>query len=210
MSEDVEMIDVIVGEIRRAAEEEIKRILSEAEKEAKRIVEEARVRAKELREEKIKQLLHEHRSKIEREYAPKRLEIKRNYIRNKYERLLSYFDGLLSQVSEEIRSSEEEYAEFLKNMVEKAFKSIKSDSVIVHPCKGETALVKEIIEQYVNTDPNLKGKNYEIGEEINCNGGIFFESKDKREYYNGTMQAKMADVRETLLPEIAEKLLKGL
>ncbi|RLE59774.1 MAG: hypothetical protein DRJ35_04960 [Thermoprotei archaeon] len=210
MSEDVEMVEVIIREIRKAAEEEIKRILSEAEKEAKRIVEEAKVKAKELREEKIRQLLHEHRSKIEREYAPKRLEIKRSYIKNKYEKLLSYFNEILSEVSKDIRNNKEEYTEFLKNVMEKAFTSIKSDVIVVHPCKGETTLVKEIIEPYVKSNPSLKGKSYAIGEEIDCDGGLFFESKDKREYYNGTMKAKITEIRETLLPVIAEKLLSDL
>lgn len=208
-AEDVGMIEVIIEEIRQAAEEEIRRILKEAEEEAKRIVEEAKQRAKELREEKIRQLVHEYRSKLEREYAPKRLEIRRRYVREKYEKLLGFFDDIVSSVVREVRGDREKYRLFLRNSAIRGFRSIKSGSIIIHPCRGETETVREVLDSLSGEIEGL-GKNYRIGEEIECDGGLFLESEDGHEYYNATIRARIAEIRESLLPSLAEKLLAGL
>ncbi|GEM_PF-669580 len=203
-----ELLDVILEEIRRAAEEEAQRIIKEAEEEAKKIVEEARKKAEELRREKIQRMIYERKAAVEREIAPRRLEIRRKYIREKYSLLFKAFDEAVSEAVSNLKNSGD-YDDFLVNGIVKALSEISSDKVIVHPVPGDKRRVSSALKEALK---RINGRKIEakIGDTIEAEGGVFVESTDGREYFNATIDAKKIELRERVLPELATEVMGGL
>lgn len=210
MSGNTSLMEVLIKELRSAAEEEYQRIIKDAEEQARKIIEEAMVKAEDLRRQKINQLLVETRQKLEAELAPKRLEIRRKYLAERYNYISSFLDELLSQVVREIKSNEEYYHTFVLHRLEEAITSIKANKITVHPCLGDREIVQRIVKEegelFSKVKPDLE---INVGDEIKCNGGFIAVSNDGREYYNASLEAKIQEIRERLLPEILKKFLQG-
>ncbi|QOJ79531.1 hypothetical protein IG193_03475 [Infirmifilum lucidum] len=209
MSASKSLMEVIIEELRTAAEEEYRRILKEAEEQAQKIVQEATLKADEIRAQRVKQLVAEARQKAEGELAPKRLEIRRKYMAERYNYVLNFLEDILARVVREVKQNPEYYTSFISKRLEEAVRDMQSSSLIVHPCLGDSSNVERIIKERAAALSKLK-PNLEVtlGEEIECNGGILVVSSDGKEYYNGTIEAKLAEVRERVFPELLNRILR--
>ncbi len=203
------LMEVIIEELRTAAEEEYRKILKEAEEQAQKIVQEARLKAEEIKAQKVKQLIAEARQKAESELAPRRLEIRRKYMAERYSYVLNFLEDILARVVREVKQNPEYYTSFISKRLEEAIQSMRSSSLIVHPCFGDSSDVERVVKERVAAFSKLK-PNLEVslGEEIECSGGILVVSSDGKEYYNGTIEAKLAEIRERVFPELLSRLLQ--
>lgn len=203
------LMEVIIEELRTAAEEEYRKILKEAEEQAQKIVQEARLKAEEIKAQKVKQLIAEARQKAESELAPRRLEIRRKYMAERYSYVLNFLEDILARVVREVKQNPEYYTSFISKRLEEAIQSMRSSSLIVHPCSGDSSNVERVVKERVAAFSKLK-PNLEVslGEEIECSGGILVVSSDGKEYYNGTLEAKLAEIRERVFPELLSRILQ--
>ncbi|UNQ72867.1 V-type ATP synthase subunit E [Infirmifilum sp. NZ] len=209
MSTNKSLMEVLIEELRAAAEEESRRILKEAEEQAQKILQEAAARAEEIRAQRIKQLIAEARQKAESELAPRRLEIRRKYLAERYSYALNYLESMLSQVVRELKQNPEYYDIFLSRRLEEAIQSMRASKLVVHPCTGDSQKVHKIIREKLTALSKLKPDlEVSLGEEVECSGGIIAVSSDGREYYNGTLEAKLTEIREKTFPELLSTLLK--
>lgn len=193
------LLDVIIKEIRAAAQEEAAAIIQKAEEEAKRILEEAQERAIRLREEKRQRLLEEARRAVEREFAPKRRELRQRAYMEQYKVLSEELRGLIMEVLEKLRHDPAGYRVYLERALGAAVKSLGS-SIVVHPCEGERDLLEEVVRGFAKSNPS--SAQISIGEEVNCDGGFLARTPDGRVYFNATFGARASEVFERLLPEV--------
>jgi len=202
----ISLVEVIVQEIRRAAQEEAQKILKEAEEAARRMLEEAKERASRIATEKRQRLFEEARKKVLSELAPRKLELRRKYVLERYMLVAGEVDRLLSEVLSEVRRDPEKYRVYLATALKAAVSSLNSSSLVVHPCRGERGLVEEVIRDFEKS----AGGNLElsVGEEIDCSGGVIVRSADGRVYFNATLEAKAKEVKERVLPQVFERMTR--
>lgn len=205
-TEDKELIEVIIKEIRSAAEEEVKRILKGAKEEAKSIVEEAKLKAKEIREEKIKTLMREFRARLRREVAPKRLEIRNRFIKERYRMLSEFFDNISKEIILKIRSNEELHYKFIEQCLKEVIRAIKGTTIIVYPCENDVKTIKEVIDKVKKKYAFKKDIDIKIADPIECVGGLVAVTEDGRKYYNSTLESKLELLKEEIISELISKL----
>jgi len=199
------LLEVIIREMRSAAEEEAERILKEAELEAQKIIEEARSRAEALRSEKIKQLVFECKQKLLSELAPKRLELKGRYLQDKYRLVASQVEELISEVVNELTKTREARVAFLAHMLQRGVASMSSKELVVYPCLGSKDIISSVIEQVKQRlSPEKPNLRIEIASPIDCKEGAVIMSADGREIYNAALEAKILELKELALPKILE------
>lgn len=210
MSREKSLMEVLIEELRTAAQEEAQRILKEAEEQAAKIIEEAKAKAEELKAQRLRQLLAEARQKIESELAPRRLEVRRKYLAERYNYALAFLEDQLAQVVSEVKSDKSLYSAFLSKRLEEAIRSIKSEKVVVHPCRSDADVCRELLERQAGALSKLKpGLEIRLGESVKCSGGFIAASEDGKEYFNGTIEARLAEIREKVFPEILTKVLNS-
>jgi V/A-type H+-transporting ATPase subunit E len=200
------LVEAIVQEIRRVAQEEAQKILRRAEEEAQRVLEEAKERASRLIEERRQRLLEEVRKKVLSELAPRKLELRHKMLLEKHTLVVSEVNSLIAEVISEIRGDPQKYREYLVEALRAAVSSIASSSLVVHPCKGERELVERVVSEFKES---LGGSpEIAVGEEIGCSGGVVVRSSDGRVYFNATLDAKAVEVKERVLPRVFEKVAR--
>ncbi len=207
MEENKDFIEMIVGEIRSAAKEEVERILREARREAERIVEEARERAKAIREENIRKMLHEYRVRLRREIAPRKLEIRNRFLMERHKMLTDFFEKVSREAISILRSNEELYSRFILKSITEIIESIKTDHIIIHPCSVDQEIVAKVLPKVIE-EYRSKGRviKLEIGAPIDCRGGLVGESADGREYFNATLESKLIQIRNEIFTNILVSL----
>jgi V/A-type H+-transporting ATPase subunit E len=209
MGEHKSLLEVIIKEMRSAAEEEAQKILKEAEAEAQKILEDARAKAESLRKEKLNQLVFEYRQKLLSEIAPMRLELKRKYIQEKHRLVENQVDELIMEVMNEITGSSDTRKAFLVKVLIDAVASMASSDLVINPCYGSKEIIPDVLEEVkpklLSLKPNLR---IEVSTPIECREGAVITSRDGREIYNATLEAKIKEVRESVLPKIMEQLSK--
>uniref|UniRef100_A0A7J3X8Q2 V-ATPase subunit E n=1 Tax=Thermofilum pendens TaxID=2269 RepID=A0A7J3X8Q2_THEPE len=199
-------VEAIIQEIRRVAQEEAQKILKGAEEEARKTLEEAKEKASRLIEERRQKLLEEVRKKVLSELAPRKLELRRKALLGRYTLVASEIDKLVSEVISEAKGDLQKYREYLMEALKAAVSSVTASSLVVHPCKGERELVEKVVSEFkesVGGSPELA-----VGEEISCSGGVIVRSADGRVYFNATLDAKAAEIKERLLPLVFEKVVR--
>ncbi len=208
LSENNAFTQVILQEIRKAAQEEVRRILKEAEDQAREIVKEAKQKAVAIRREQLKKALREFRIKLRRELAPKKLEIRNVFLQRRYELLSEFFDRATKEVISILRSNKELYEKFIRRSIIEIIESISSDHIILHPCSPDVELVSSIIPQIIE-EYRSKGRDLrlELGDPIECSGGVVGESFDGRELFNSTLESKISQLREEIFSKILSSML---
>ncbi|MEZ0345186.1 MAG: V-type ATP synthase subunit E family protein [Infirmifilum sp.] len=208
MGSNESLMEAILKELRSAAEEEYQRIIKEAEEQAKKLLEDAYSKAESLRKQRITQLLDETRRKIESELAPQRLEIRRKFLAERYNYILTRLEEILSHVAREVVENKEYHRAFLARGIDEAISSIKSSKVNLHPCRESKKLLQEVINAKKDALAKAKpGLELNVGEDVECAGGFLAVSNDNKEYYNATLEAKISEIRERVLPELLNKIL---
>lgn len=197
------LLEVIVEELRAAAEEEARRIVEEAEEEARRIVEEARLRAEKLREERRRQRELELKQRLARELALKRLELKRKFWNELYSMVEGALEEALGEALNLIRSNLEYRYMYLQRGLERGVASMEAASITVHPCAGDRQLVEKVVAESGERLRKIKpGLKLSVGHPIDCREGFLLVSEDGREIFNATVEARERELRQRLLPEV--------
>ena len=147
--ESRELLNVIIEEVKKAAEEECRRIIEEAKREAAKIVEEAKQEAERRRRELEERVRREARLKARRRLALKRLEIRRNF--------LAAREGVIREILEEARRRILEVAEGGGEEYRRALKSLVTRSMLKR--KRRSKRLQLISKRYLKMKVPLKGRS---------------------------------------------------
>jgi len=207
--EQEEIVQVLSKEIKRAAEEEARKIIERAKKEAELLIESAKRRAEEIRRERMAQLIKDVRHRLLRELAQTKLEVRRQYILEREAIFEDILNALRKRLQEHVMNRSKKYVLGLRSLIIEALSNISSDDVILYVLPRDIELVKEILPEVLN---EIMRNRREIKVRIerlegNYMGGVIVVSNDGREYYNNTIDARIRMIKEEYLPRILREIL---
>ncbi|MFO7925899.1 MAG: V-type ATP synthase subunit E [Halobacteriota archaeon] len=172
-------------EIREAGEERAEEIVSDAEREAEEIVSDAEREA----ERAINQEREQELSGAKLEAKQARLEARRAILENVHDDVEAQIESLDGDEREELTRS----------LLDAAAEEFDAESVRVRGAADDTELLESIVADY---------DGFEVGEPIDCLGGIVVESDESRVRVNNTFDSVLGDVWEENLREISARLFE--
>jgi len=196
-----DVVKVLSEEIRKAAEEEARKVIENAKREVEIIIENAKRRAEELRRQKIAQVTKEIRQKLLKEYAQIKIELKKEYLLKKNE----IFNNILRELREKLQKRslerDEVYVKGLRNLIEEALLNVDSDDVVLYILPKDQEIVREMLPNIIKEVEKKKRRKIRIkiaDLKGNYIGGIIVQSVDGREYYNNTLDSRVRLIEEEL------------
>ena len=196
-----DVVKVLSEEIRKAAEEEARKVIENAKREVEIIIESAKRRAEELRRQKIAQVTKEIRQKLLKEYAQIKIELKKEYLLKKNE----IFNNILRELREKLQKRslerDEVYVKGLRNLIEEALLNVDSDDVVLYVLPKDQEIVREMLPNIIKEVEKKKRRKIRIkiaDLKGNYIGGIIVQSVDGREYYNNTLDSRVRLIEEEL------------
>ena len=172
-------------DIREAGEERAEEIVSEAEREAEEIVSEA--------EREVERAIDQER---EQKLSGAKLEAKQARLEARRELLEDVHDDIEAQIAS-IDGDERE--ELTRTLLDAAAEEFDADTVRVRGRADDEELLETIVADY---------DGYEVGEPIDCLGGVVVEADTARVRVNNTFDSILADVWEENLRDISARLFE--
>jgi V/A-type H+-transporting ATPase subunit E len=172
-------------ETREAGEERADEIVSEAERDAEEIVSDA--------EREVERAIEQER---EQELSGAKLEAKQARLEARREILEEVHDDVEAQI-ESLEGDERE--ELTRSLLDAAAEEFDAESVRVRGAECDAELLESIVADY---------DGFEVGEPIDCLGGIVVESDESRVRVNNTFDSVLEDVWEENLREISARLFE--
>ncbi len=193
-SNDGALVSTILGELKRAADEEAQRILAEAEERARRIVEEARARAEAIRAERARLREGERRRRL----ALKLAELRAKYLSGLYGVAERVAGEVMAEALEMLLNNPEFRRLYVENALKEALRSLSSKDLIIEPCRGSEEFLREALSSILMTGRH-PGVRVAIEGARDCRCGFVARSADGHEIFNATIEAKLSEVKEHLL-----------
>ncbi|HDI74771.1 MAG: hypothetical protein DRJ52_01940 [Thermoprotei archaeon] len=211
MTEEREILEALIKEVKEAAEKEAQRILEEASREAEKILKDAERRVNEVLREKIEKIRRQVRAEVSDKIALKKLKIRREYLMKKQQLLSSILNELNSQVNEIIEKNPEKYKQCLLKLVIEAALNMQSEVLLIAAAARDLDLLKEVLpkaEQVLSEKYSRRVKLIVDNNTIDAIGGIVARDQEGREYFNNTIEARLRRARDEVLPALLTKLLE--
>ena len=172
-------------EIRESGEERAEEIVSEAEREAEEIVSEAEREAERTVEQEREQKLSS--AKLEAKQA--RLEARRGILEEVHDDVEAQIAGIEGDERESLTRS----------LLAAAAEEFDAESVRVRGREEDADLLGTIVADY---------EGFEVGEPIECLGGVVVEADGSRVRVNNTFDSVLEDVWDENLREISARLFE--
>ncbi len=185
-------LDVLIEEIYKKGEEQVKKIKDEAGKEAEKIIADAKEKAEEILKKAKEDAEKEAERLKKQEVSSVNLEMKRLLL-NKRKEVLEMVFGL---VEEKIKSMDPETR---KKLLATLIKKNASPGMVVYSNKDDEEIVKEIINEVGDLS---------YGGNIDCIGGVILESADGEVRINLTYDEMLQQLYEQKMSEVS-KILFG-
>ncbi|AEA46335.1 V-type ATP synthase subunit E [Archaeoglobus veneficus] len=185
-------LEVIIEEIRKKGDEEVRRIKGEAESEAEKIIAEAKEKAEEILK-KAKEEAEKEAERLRRqEISGVNLEMKRLLLNKRKEALETVYEI----VQDRIKQMD---TETKKKLLENLIKKNAVGEMVVYSNKDDEPVVREVISDMAD----LK-----YGGNIDCLGGVILESPDGEVRINLTFDELLKQLYEQKMSEVS-KILFG-
>lgn len=190
-------LDTVVEDIREEARARAEEIRAEGEERASEITDEAEREAEEIREEAERDVERQIKQEREQTLSSAKLEAKQERLEARRE--------ILQEVREEVEAAiagidGDERDELTRDLVEAAAPEFDSaDTVVVRGRDDDRSLLEDVVAEY---------DGFEVGEPIDCLGGVVVESDESRVRVNNTFDSVLEEVWEENLREISTHLFE--
>jgi vacuolar-type H+-ATPase subunit E/Vma4 len=202
-------IEALRAEIKKAAEEESKRILLEAEQKVKSIISEAEQRAKSIMEKRVQETIRKLEEKERVELAIARIDGKKKVldIRSKYlEEVFKEAENRLNKIPIENR---ELYKKVLSDFIIEGIKNLGGSKFLIKINQRDHEIINDVIGM---VKKKLHDKKVEISvssESLNDAGGVIIYTEDMRLYYTNTFESRLMKFKSENRSKVLEILLKS-
>ena len=189
-------LDTVVEDIRDEARARAEDIREAGEERAEEIVSEAEREADEIRttaEREVERAIDQER---EQELSGAKLEAKQARLEARREILEEVHDNIEAQIAS-IGGDERE--ELTRSLLDAAAEAFDADAVRVRGRADDEELLETIVADY---------DGYEVGEPIDCLGGVVVEADTARVRVNNTFDSVLEDVWEENLRDISARLFE--
>jgi len=203
-------IEPLVLEIRKKAEVEAEKIISEAKREAERIVAEAREKAKKIPAERLREIERRLAEKERVRLAETRIEGRKMLLRAK----MNMIERALSEAIRKVHTYVNEnkgYREILKKLSVEAILALGVEEVVLMGNERDIDILKTLAPEITEMLKSEFGKNVTVkvsDAPINVVGGVIAATSDGKVYYNNSIDARIIAFKEEKLSEL-EKILFG-
>jgi len=195
--------------IQSKADEEVKKIIEEAEGNAKKIIEEAELKAARIRDERLKKVKKEMDEKEKAGISFAKMEGRKKVMDVKEEFLKRAFDEVEKRLKS--FSSNKKYQEVLMNLAIEAASNVDSKELKISANKGDLDILKKNIQLIKSSVLKIGGKEVDIefdGKAIDTIGGVIVYSKDGKQIYNNTLEARLSRTFEELKGKLLTMLFE--
>lgn len=192
---------------------EAKEAIEEAEEQAKLIIKNAEEEAERIKKQKTKEILEELQEKEASDMQISVLNQKRRISNVRYQLIDKVFSEAVATLEKISNNLEPRYKTSLKKLILEAAKRIQGSEleILVNSrdrkfLEGKLSELRRTISKEKNMPIVLKISE----EELNAQGGVIVRDKDRRQIFNNTFEARLAEARQEMIGKISESLFEGL
>jgi V/A-type H+-transporting ATPase subunit E len=195
----------------KETESEVQDILNKAEIESKRIIEDAKKKAELLLEGKKQKWAKEELAKERAELAILRIGHKSELVKLKSQWLDRTFEEAskrLNKMAKDVDSTT--YKQFVTGLVIEGALNMKGSKFIIQADSNSANLIKKNLKTISKMISDSKKAEVDLRLDSNpiTSVGVIVQSADSRQYYNNTLEARLADVRHRLSGDLYSMLFK--
>jgi V/A-type H+-transporting ATPase subunit E len=185
--------------------------MEEAKKQAEKLLSDARARADEIKKKETEKTMQKARELETRELESARLQAKRKLMTAKFRLIDTAFMESFKQLADLAGKGDPSYKNCIQKLVVEAVAGTEGQEfeVIVHP--RDAKLVKQKLKQMATDASTIKSVKVTLAmsdEPLRSTGGVVVRTKDGREIFNNTLEARLANVKRDKLVKISDILFK--
>jgi V/A-type H+-transporting ATPase subunit E len=193
-------------------ETEIQEIIEDAEKQSSKIIEDAKKKAEEIKSQKRREILQRMQEKETSILSLAKIEEKKKIARAKSQLLEETVVEAMKRLSELGTESESNHWASLERLIVEAATALNGTEFEILTNKRDRKYVKENITKLEKKISNIKKTSVRLlvaGEELRSSGGVVVRTKDGRQSFNNSWEARLSKVKEEKTNQIFELLFKG-
>ncbi|HUK27526.1 MAG TPA: V-type ATP synthase subunit E family protein [Candidatus Acidoferrales bacterium] len=190
-------------EIDKKGEEQVSKIIGDAKEEARGIIEEANSRASALKVERTKSLTNELNAKEVSELSALRMKEKAEILRLRHEWMNRSFEEAEKRIALIAEKGAREYQQLLAALILEGVSKLKGNKFVVGANSRDLKLIKDQLTAITENASQFKNEIHldlqpsEVGR-----GGVVVSTVDGRQYYNNTLDARLAATRQNFAGEV--------
>jgi vacuolar-type H+-ATPase subunit E/Vma4 len=194
-------LEALQSEIERKAQEEASSILETARAEAEKIVAEANAKAANLRDERTKALRKEMDAQEKAELAITRMDRKGDLLRVKSGWTNRVFEEVEKRITKMAEKRGREYDELLANLTLEGISKMNGSNFIVETSPRDKEGISKSLGTITERASKLKNNKVTLQLatlQTKTLGGVTVSTEDKVQYFNNTLEARLAVASQKL------------
>ena len=193
-------------------EVQVKEILEEAKDQAAKLVKEARTKAEQVKSREGEEAIQKSREIEEQELESARAQGKRKETDTRFQLVDAALLKSLDKLRELTDRQDPAYVNAIEGLVVEAAVKITGAEFEVMLNPRDVTLVKRKLERIEKRVSTIKGASAKLkitNTPLRSIGGTMVRSKDGKQIFNNTLEARLAKVRQEMLPRVCDALLGG-
>jgi len=193
-------------------EVQVKEILEEAKDQAAKLVKEARTKAEQVKSREGEEAIQKSREIEEQELESARAQGKRKETDTRFQLVDAALLKSLDKLRELTDRQDPAYVNAIEGLVVEAAVKITGAEFEVMLNPRDVTLVKRKLERIEKRVSTIKGASAKLkitNTPLRSIGGTMVRSKDGKQIFNNTLEARLAKVRQEMLPPVCDALLGG-
>jgi len=205
-------MESLKSQIKFIHEMETEELVEEAEEEARKTVRDAEEKAAQIREEKMQEVAEKLRDREASELAVTKLDERKKILNLKSRLVEEAITKSVDKLKTIVEGGKIQYKASLKRLVVEGATKLKGTQFQILTNSRDKKVVKESLKELEKEISKLKGAtvSLQISEEsLNTLGGAIVQTRDKRQMFNDTLEARISWIRQEKIGEIFATLFKG-
>lgn len=200
------------SQIKFFQEIETKEAVEKAEEQAQRIIKEAEENAAKVKSKKTREVSEQMREKEAAELAAVMFDGKKRIASAKFELLEQAMGKSMEALAAMARDEKSAYRASLERLIIEAASKLRGTELTILTNSKDKKVIAEKVKELERKISKTKGESVHLevaGETIDTAGGVVVQTKDKRQIFTNTLEARLAKTRKENLDRIFASLFEG-
>ena len=205
-------MESLKSQIKFIHEMEAEELVEEAEEEARKTIKDAEERAVQIKKEKMQEVTEKLHDRETSELAVTKLDGKKKILNLKSRLVEEAITKSIDKLKTIVEGGKAQYKDSLERFIVEGATKLKGTQFQILTNSRDKKLVKQSLKDVEKKISKLKGAavSLQIGEEtLNTMGGTIIQTRDKRQMFNDTLEARLTWVRQEMIGKIFDSLFKG-
>ncbi len=198
--------------LRFLQEIERKEMLEDSEEQAQKIINEAEKKASITKSQKIAEISKNLQEIEDSELAILKLEERKKISNYKFQLFEESLEQCIKNLEKMIKDTKPRYKKSLKKLIVEAAMKLKGTEFEIVANSRDKKIIEEKLEEIKGQVSLAKGETVKLHishETLDTMGGALVRTKDKRQMFNNTLEARLSKVKEESAGSIFEILFEG-